>query len=199
MIIESYSFLKKIIGRQTYNGIKETANRIIPIATCILILLWGLSFFVHWSFISSILSLITGFSLIFIAYIIGLIVWLDKGVDVALQKEYRGYAFPKKEPKGFKKTKVRGIMLVILGILAIFFSNVYRKQYAFECDTFLVDHQKKTYHLDWDNDCEEAEVASRLEKMKGYQIDDSYTFCYWCEEWAEDAEAEYNANRFYRR
>lgn len=44
MIIESYSFLKKIIGRETYNGIKETANRIIPIATCILILLWGLSF-----------------------------------------------------------------------------------------------------------------------------------------------------------
>ena len=199
MIIESYSFLKKIIGRQTYNGIKDTANQVVPIATCVLILLLGLSLFVHWTFISSILSLITGYSLIFIAYIIGLIVWLDKGVDVALQKEYRGYAFPKKEPKGFKKTKVRGIMLVILGIVAIYFSNVYRKQYAFECDTFLVDHQKKTYHLDWDNDCEEAEMASRLEKMKGYQIDDSYTFCYWCEEWAEDAEAEYNANRFYRR
>ena len=199
MIIESYSFLKKIIGRQTYNGIKETANRIIPIATCILILLWGLSFFVHWSFISSILSLITGFSLIFIAYIIGLIVWLDKGVDVALKKEYRGYAFPKKEPKGFKKTKVRGILLVILGIVAIYFSNVYRQQYAFECDTFLVDHQKRIYHLDWDIYCEEAEQAFRLEKLKGHQIDDSYKFCYWCAEWAEDAKAEYNANRSYRR
>jgi hypothetical protein len=41
--------------------------------------------------------------------------------------------------------------------------------------------------------------AFRLEKLKGHQIDDSYKFCYWCEEWAEDAKAEYNANRFYRR
>jgi hypothetical protein len=35
--------------------------------------------------------------------------------------------------------------------------------------------------------------------MKGYQIDKSYTLCEWCEEWAEDAEADYESNRFFRR
>ena len=66
-------------------------------------------------------------------------------------------------------------MLVALGISAIYFSNKYRKYYAFECDTFLVDHQAEIYHLDWDNDCEVAAEAGALEKMQGFQIDKSYT------------------------
>lgn len=48
MVIDSYSFLKKIIGRNAYNEIKEYARKIIPIATCILVALWGLSFIFHW-------------------------------------------------------------------------------------------------------------------------------------------------------
>ena len=38
-----------------------------------------------------------------------------------------------------------------------------------------------------------------LEKIQGYQIDKSYTLCEWCEEWAEDAESEYESNRYFRR
>ncbi len=71
--------------------------------------------------------------------------------------------------------------------------------YAFECSTFLVDHEKGVYHLDCNNDCEVASEASDLEKMKGYQIDESYVFCDWCKEWAENAEYEYNSNRYFRK
>lgn len=66
MVINSYSFLKKIIGRNAYNEIKEYARKIIPIATCILVALWGLSFIFHWGVISCLLNITTGISLIFV-------------------------------------------------------------------------------------------------------------------------------------
>lgn len=202
MVIDSYSFLKKIIGRNAYNEIKEYARKIIPIATCILVALWGLSFIFHWGVISSLLDITTGTSLIFVAYILGLIVLLDKGIDVVLEESndrYSRYSFPQEEPVGFKKTIVRGVVLIIFGLAAIIVSNNYRNQYAFECDTFLVDHKHQIYHLDCNNRCEIAREADGLEKMKGYEIEESYTICYWCKEWAEDAEDEYNANRYYRK
>lgn len=199
MITESYSFLKKILGRDIYNKIKEYANRYIIIATSILIALLVLSLLVHYSFISRILRLLIGFSPIFIGYILGLIVWLDKGIDVTLQENYENYSFNEKELKGFNKTRVSGITLIFLGVIAILLSNTYKKQYTFECETFLVDHSKGIYHLNWDNNCKVAAQSSILEKMKGYQIDKSYYFCNWCEDWAYDAETEYNSNRFYRK
>ncbi len=203
MVIDSYSPLKKIVGRQTYDEIKKYARKIIPIATCILVVLWVLSLIFHLGFISSLLNLTTGTSLIFIAYVIGLIFLLDKGIDVALDENtninsVRSYSFPKEAPKGFKKILALEICLFVLGISAIVFSNIYRKQYAFECNTFLVDNEAEIYHLDC-NDCELASEASDLEKMKGYQINKSYTFCSWCEDWAEDAESDYESNKYFRR
>ena len=200
MAMFKQSFISNLLGKDKYDGLKSKAKIIIAIGTCILAILFLLTYFFHWGLLSTLLNLVTGTSLLFVVYIAALILVLDIEVDVEEPERYY-WSEPEKLPKptSYKLTIVWGVILIILGIGAIYFSNVYRKQYAFECDTFLVDHQKKTYHLDWDNDCEEAEMASRLEKMKGYQIDDSYTFCYWCEEWAEDAEAEYNANRFYRR
>ena len=127
---------------------------------------------------------------------------LDIEVDVEVDElERYSWKKPKKRPKptSYKLTIVWGVVLIILGIVAIYFSNDYRKQYSFECDTYLVDHQAKIYHLDWDIDCEVAAEASHLEKMSGYEIDKSYTLCDWCECWAEDAEAEYEASRYFRR
>ncbi len=199
MVIDSYSFLKKIIGGNLYDEIKKYARKIVPIATCILVALWVLSFIFHWGFISSLLNITTGTSLIFVAYIIGLIVLLDKGIDVVLEESndrYPRYSFPKKEPIGFKKTIVRGVVLIIFGLAAIILSNNYRNHYAFDCDTFLVDHEHQIYHLDCNNRCEIAREADELEKMKGYEIEESYTICDWCKDWAYDAEVEYNANRY---
>lgn len=192
MAIIKQSFLSNIIGRNTYNEFKGYAKVIMAIGTCILAIVLLLSLFFHWSFISSLLSLVTGTSLLFIAYIAALVLVLDIEVDVDEPEK-------KPKPAAYKLTIVWGVVLVALGISAIYFSDKYLKRYAFECDTFLVDHQARIYHLDWDNDCKVATESGNLETMQGYQIDKSYTLCKWCEDWAEDAEYEYESNRPFRR
>lgn len=200
MVTENHSFIKDIIGRNTYDELKGYAREIIPLATVVLVVLWVLSIFVHWEVVSSLLSLTTGASLIFIVYIIGLIILLDKGVDVEVKENYTNdkHYHHKEEPEGYGKTIVYGVFLIVMGIAAIYFSNKYRKNYSFECETFLVDPQEGIYHLD-NNGCVVAADASNLEKMKGYQINEYYTLCDWCEEWAEDAEDEFNSDRYFRR
>lgn len=192
MAIVKQSFLANIIGRNTYDKFKGYAKVIIAIGTCVLAIVLLLSIFFHWSFISSLLSLITGTSLLFITYVAALVLALDIEVDVDEPEK-------KSKPAAYKLTIAWGVVLVALGISAIYFSNKYRKYYAFECDTFLVDHQAGIYHLDWDNDCEEAAESGHIETMQGYQIDKSYTLCEWCEKWAEDAENENESNRYFRR
>lgn len=200
MAIVKQSFISNLIGQDNYDGFKEIAKIIIAIGTCVLAILFLLTYFFHWGFLSSLLNLVTGTSLLFIAYVTSLILVLDIEVDVE-EPERCYWSEPEKLPKPitYKLTIVWGVILIILGIGAIYFSNDYRKQYSFECDTYLVDHQAKIYHLDWGIDCEVAAEAINLEKMKGYEIDNSYTLCDWCECWAEDAEAEYEATRYFRR
>lgn len=182
-----------------YDEFKDIAKRIIlPIGTCILVVVILLSSFLHWGFISSILDLISGKSLLFIVYVAALVIVLDVKVDVGDSYCYYNVDI-KKMPFAYKLTVIWGVLLIAMGIGAINISNRYRKHYAFECTTFLVDHSSKVYHLDWDNDCEDAKSASHLEKLKGYQIDDSYTICVGCEEWAEYAEDVYNSEKYYRR
>lgn len=200
MAIMKQSFLSNIIGRNNYDEFKGYAKIIIAIGTCVLSIILLLSFFFHWGFISSLLDLVSGTSLLFIAYVAALILALDIEVEVNEPKRnYWSEPEKKAKPTSYKLTIVWGIVLIILGIGAIYFSNKYRKHYAFECDTFLVDHQAGLYHLDWDNDCEVVAESSDLEKMKGYQIDKSYTLCEWCEEWAEEAESDYGSSRYFRR
>lgn len=200
MAIVKQSFLSNIIGRNTYDEFKGYAKIIIAIGTCVLAILLLLSFFFHWRFISSLLNLVTGTSFFFIAYVAAFILTLDIEVDVD-EPEMSNWSESEKKTKStvYKLSVAWGVVLIALGISAIYFSNKYRKHYAFECETFLVDHQAGVYHLDWDNECEVAAEAINLEKMQGYQIDKSYTLCEWCEEWAEDAEVEYESSRYFRR
>lgn len=200
MAIVKQSFLSNIIGRNTYNEFKGYAKIIIALGTCILAIILLLSFFFHWGFISRLLNLVTGTSLLFIVYIAALVITLDIEVDVD-EPERSYWSEPKKMPKtaAYILTIFWGIVLVALGISAIYFSNKYRKHYAFECGTFLVDRQVGIYHYDWDNDCEVAAEAENLVKMQGYQIDKSYTLCDWCDEWAEDVEDEYESDLYFRR
>ena len=163
MAIEKQSFLSNIVGANTYHEYKGYAKTII-----------------------------TGTSILFIVYIAALVLVLDIQVDV--DEPESGYWYkPEKKPRPttYKLTVVWGVVLIALGISAIYFSNQSRKNYAFECDTFLVDLQAGIYHFDWDNDCEVASEATDLEKMQGYQIDKSYTLCEWCKEWAEEVESDY--------
>lgn len=187
------SFLSNIVGRDTYDVIKSYSKAIVMIGICILAILLGLSRICHYVFVSKLLRLVTGTSLLFIGFIIALIFLLDVEVDID------EWTFEVKKTIKYKLTIVWAVILVLLGISAIYFSNKYRKQYAFECETFLVDSQSGVYHLDWDNDCEIAAEADDLELMKGYQIDKSFSLCPWCAEWAEEAEYEAESNMHYRK
>jgi hypothetical protein len=191
------SFLSNIIGRETYNKIKSHAKTIIVPGSCILAIILSFSLYFHWGFISNLLNLVTGTSLLCVAYIVALVVKLDIEVDVDEPEDYYWSKTEKKpKPIKYKFTIVWGSILIIFGICAIYFSSQYRKHYAFECETFLVDHQLEIYHLDCGSDCKAAARNEDLEEMQGYQIDDSYTFCDFCREWSEEMEEEYNSNRY---
>ena len=198
MTIRSYSYIKKLLGDRTYEEFRGYAKTYIPIATIILVVLLVISQFVHWRIVSWLLNLALGTSLIFIAYILGVILLLDFGVDVEMKEDWDGrLSLPEVMPSNFKSTIIWTYTLLILGIAAIYFSNKYRKNYSFECQTFLVDKNRGIYHLEDNNDDEDMEYTT---EMKGYELENyNYTFCESCREWVEEMESEYAAERYYRR
>ena len=102
--------------------------------------------------------------------------------------------------RSFKLTIVWSVVLLLVGLSAIFFSNRYRKQYSFDCSTILVDQSAGIYHLEWIDDCEVAADSDGLVEMKGYEIKGrGYKICDWCKEYAEDVEDAYYSYMFYRR
>lgn len=198
MEIRSYSYIRKILGDRTYEEFRGYAKTYIPIATIILVVLLVLSQFVHLGIVNWLLNVVLGTSLVFIAYVLGLILLLDFGVDVEMEKDWNGkYTLPETMPSNFKNTIIWAYFLLALGITAIYFSNEYIKQYAFECQTFLVDENSGIYHLKDGNDDEDKEYTT---KMKGYELlKYDYTFCESCKEWIEEMKSEYEAERYYRR
>ena len=195
------SFLSNIIGKNLYDELKDYAKPIFLIGTVILVLLFLLSFFVHWRFVSRMLNLVSGTSLLFIVYVAASILFLDKEVEVEGSFCYYGYdsnQMPK--TRSFKLTIVWSVVLLLVGLSAIFFSNRYRKQYSFDCSTILVDQSAGIYHLEWIDDCEVAADSDGLVEMKGYEIKGrGYKICDWCKEYAEDVEDAYYSYMFYRR
>ena len=190
-MVRKQSFISNLFGQNTYADFKNVALLVFLIGTGILIVLYALSYFFHSGIISYLLNLTNGLSLLFIGYIAATIILFDIEVDVEEpEKDILGKEKNEPKPLKYKLTIVWGVFLLILGVVAIYYSNKYRKHYAFECETFLVDEKAGIYHLDWDIDCEAANNAEQLEKLYGYQIDDSYTLCEACEELAEDAEYE---------
>lgn len=190
-MVKKQSFISNLFGHHTYDEFKVFSIVVVTIGSIILISLYVLSLFFHSGIISYLLKLTTGFSLLFIGYIFASIILLDIEVDVE-EPEKNYWEEKKKEPKPFKYklTIVWGVILLALGIVAIYYSNRYRNRYAFECETYLVDIKSGIYHLDWDIDCGEVEKAESLEPMKGYQINKSYEFCEGCKELLDEAEAE---------
>lgn len=201
MATNKQSFLFNLLGKNTYNDCRRYAKYVTIIGSCILAILIPLTFFYHSSIIKWVLELCTGQSLLFIAYIIAWILILDVKVDVD-EPETDFWNKPKETPKPitYKFTIAWGVLLILLGLGAIYFSRKYAKHYAFECSTILVDHQQHIYHLDWIGDeCENVIETDQLDRMKGYELDDkNYTLCEACEEYAEEVEAD-GESRFLRR
>lgn len=188
-MIKKQSFLSNMLG-DAYSSLKGYAIWISLIGSGILIILYVLSSFFHAGIISSLLNLTNGTSLLFIGYIAAIIVLADIRVEVDEPENY--WHKEEKEPKPFKYklTIVWGVILLALGIVAIYYSNRYRNHYSFECETFLVDEEAGIYHLDWNDDCSVAEKAESLEEMKGYQINKAFKFCEECQECLDDVESD---------
>lgn len=185
------SFISIFFGSDNYEKMKIFASRIFLLGTPILVLLYVLSYLFHNDVICFFIGLLTGFSLLFIAYVLGVIVFLDIKVEVDDYPE-NDWDMRNYEPKSFKYklTKVWTIILIITGITLIYVSNRYRKYYVFECETYLVDKKAGIYHLDWYGECEKATKAEELEPLKGFQIEKDYKFCDYCEEYQKEVESE---------
>lgn len=192
------SFISNLIGKGLYEELKDYSKPIIYIGSGFLLVLFLLSLCVHWRFVSKLLSLVTGTSLLFLVYIAALILFLDKEVDVGESVSYYRYNLEKmSKTRTYKLTIVWGVVLILFGISAIFFSNRYREQYAFDCSTILVDQSSGIYHLEWIDDCEVAAEADWLKEMKGYEIKGKgYRICDWCEEYAKEVEEAYYSDIF---
>jgi len=199
MPIVKQSFISNLMGLDVYERYSGYAKVIVAVGTYLLILFIGQSFFFHSGLISWFLQLLTGTSLLFITYIGALILLLDIRVDVE-EPERHPWEKPKRPQPTmkYKLTKVWAVILIVLGCVAIYASNRYCKEYAFECETFLVDHQHRIYHIEWNEDCEVANEAGELEKMHGYEINGSYRLCEYCEGFLDDA-GSYETERFIRR
>ena len=186
------SYLSNLIGENSYEEYSSMAMKIVGIGGLVLIILFILSHFFHSGIINYLLKLTTGTSLLFIAYISACILLLDIRVEVEKpEQEWWGEKKEVPKPLKYKLTIVWDVVLLVLGIAAIYFSNKYRNRYDFECTTFLVDHRAHVYHLDWNDDCEDAVNAEELVEMYGYEIDKSFTLCEGCKETLEDVEYEY--------
>ena len=172
---------------------------ISEVGSCLLAICIGLSYFFHSGIINWFLQLLTGTSLLFIAYIAAWILILDVQVSVDEPERYVWKESEKvQRPFKYKLTIIWGIILIILGISAIYISNKYRKHYAFECGTYLVDTQQHIYHVDWNDDCDVANEAEELEERYGYEIDDSYRLCESCKDFLDEMES-YESERYIRR
>lgn len=191
-----HSFLSNLFGRNTYDGIKKYAIKIVPIGTIVLILLFVLTRFFYWSFLSYILSLVTGTSIFFIGYAVCVLTLLDFEIEDEKEEKYY-WDEPKKSSMSmaYKKTIVWGITLLMIGVASVYYSNKYRKHYSFECDKWYVDLGKGIYHLyDYNDDCDMIEEDTDLRTMTGHEILESTNckFCPSCEEWIEEAESNYD-------
>ena len=185
------SYLSNLIGEKNYEEYSSIAIKIVGIGASVLIILFTLSYFFHSGIINYMLNFTTGTSLLFIAYIAACILLLDIRVEVdEPEQDLWGKKKESSRSIKYKLTIVWILVLLMLGIAAIYFSNKYRNQYNFDCTIFLVDHKAHIYHLDWNDDCEDAEKAEELEEMYGYEIDDTYNFCEGCKECEEDVESE---------
>lgn len=188
MPIVKQSFISNLIGRQNYEDWLEYAKPIVIIGSVILILLFVLSSYFHWTILSYLVNLTYGLSLLFIGFILNIILLLDVRIEVEEpERNYWEKAEKLPKPLKYKFTIVWALALASMGITAIYLSNKYSKQYTFECNTFYVDKETGIYHLEiFIEDCDKAIHADYLEEMKGYQINKSFTLCEDCEEMLED-------------
>lgn len=162
-----------------------------------------LSLFVQWGIVEFFINLLMGWTLLSVPFMAVIIVAFDK--EIKLPQEEESFPNPKKT-LSYKFSMVWGCFLIVAGIVTLYFSNEYKKYYAFQCQTFFLEQPTGVYHIredckyigidEDDNYIENISVT----KVKGVDVvGDGFSFCDACREWAEEAEMEFEANRYYRK
>lgn len=162
-----------------------------------------LSLFFQWNVVKLLIDCMMGWTLLSIPFVGVLIVALDK--EILLPQAERWELIPEK-PAFYKYSKIWGIVLILLGIVALYFSNQYKKYYSFQCQSFLLERPRGIYHLSdrckyigLDEDEQPIDNVT-ISKVTGKELlEGDYEFCEACREWEEDAEMEYESSRYYRR
>ena len=192
------SFLSDILGPNTYDNFRIIGRIAVPIGIVLVAVVVMLTQHFHNGFLCELLWWLSGTSIPFVLLLVATATLLD--VRVEIEEPYSWEIGKKKTPMPlrYKLTTAWAVVLIALAIAAMYFSNKYYKHYSFECETFFVDFKAKVYHLDYDNDCKDAELAHKngtFDRLHGYEIEGEYTPCAYCEEWAEDAEDAAKADR----
>lgn len=176
-IVQRESFFMRIMG-DFYDFVSDFAIPIVRIGTPVFFVLLGLTFVCHWSIVCNLFSIASGFSILFLAYIISVIFVIDR---LFLHR-----VFKHKSPK-YSATIIWGISLILAGIGACILTNNHKKQYRFECAEWYVDEPNGTYH--WNNKCER--MSSSTYVAKGYEFrDKDLEFCDYCKEEMDEYEPE---------
>ena len=178
------SFLSNLIN-DLYD--KKIASLVFVIYTIVLLVLFGISFVCYWSFFGSLFYMLTGWSLFFIAYIVSFIIFCDIRVPMRVDTDLwrTNIKLTPINTRAYKMTIAWTIILVAIGIAAIIFTNKYRKNYYFDCQTYYVEKSVGIYHLG--DHCDD--ISGSVVEMKGYEIrENGYTLCDLCSDIAEMGE-----------
>lgn len=195
------SFLEEI-APDTYRFLSELRPyAIIYLGVLAIVIL--LSLFVQWNIVKLFIDCMMGWTLLSIPFIGVLIVVFDKGIY--LPQDERSKPTSKKSVS-YRFSMIWGIFLIVVGLVTLYFSNQYKKFYAFQCQTFYLEHPTGVYHLrdrceyiGLDENEKPIEGIS-ISKVKGIDLlDEDHALCVACGEWAEDAEMDFETNRYYRR
>lgn len=161
-----------------YDFASDFAIPIVIYGTPIFLVLFGLTFVCHWDVVCNLFSLVSGFSLLFIAYNISLILVIDRLLLYRVSK--------KKAPR-YSLTVVWGIILIGLGITSCFVTNNYKKHYKFACAEWYVDEENHLYHCN--EKCDK--IGSTTYVAKGHEIrGKGLSFCDYCKEEMDEYEPE---------
>lgn len=176
------SFFIRITG-DFYDFASDFAIPIVLVGTPIFLVIFGLTFLCHWDIVCSLFILVSGFSLLFIAYIFSLILVIDRLLLYRVFKERAPH---------YSLTTIWGIVLIGLGITLCFVTNNYKKQYKFDCAEWYVDEESQLYH--WNKKCDK--IGSTTHVAKGYEIrGQELVFCDYCKDELDDYESSYKPIR----
>lgn len=199
------SFLREIIGNDSYDSLRRLAILYVPVYVVVTGVVYLLTKFFFSGVLSSIFSLLTGwslFSLLFIGSVMMICNIECKGEETEYINLNSGSTWKEDNinSRSYKWTIVWFIVLLAIGITLGTISNRESSHYKFQCTTYLVDHQNGIYHIIENDDCEDIADYDSLVEMKGHEIErqTDYQLCTSCEEWYEDVISDMEAQEHYR-